>query len=133
VIDEGRLAELHETAILIDGHNDLAWRLRDEFDSDLDRFDIGTRHRDGHTDIPRLRAGGVDAQFFAAFVPSEFVERGIAVQATLEQIDLIQQLIRRYPELQGAGSAADIRRIAREGTIRPTAGSPRSASRSSAR
>jgi len=117
VAADDRVAELHQTAILVDGHNDLPWRLRDEFDSDLDRFDIGSRHTDGHTDIPRLRDGGVDAQFFAAYVPGAYAERGIAVEATLEQIDLIHRLTRRYPDFELARTAEDIRRTAGSGKI----------------
>lgn len=109
-------ADVHGRAIVIDGHNDLPWRLRIEFDSSLDRFDLAARHSDGHTDIPRLRDGGVTAQVFAAFVPSSYAGRG-AARVALEQIDLIRRLVACYPDFELARAAADVRRIAESGKI----------------
>jgi membrane dipeptidase len=111
-----RAAALHERALVIDGHNDLPWRLRAEFDSDLGRFDLATRQESGHTDIPRLREGGIDAQFLAAYVPSSYEGRG-ADRVALELIDVIQQAIRTYAELELAVTAADVRRIAGTGKV----------------
>ncbi len=111
-----RAAEVHGRAIVIDGHNDLPWRLRIEFESSFDRFDLAARHADGHTDIPRLREGGVAAQVFAAFVPSDYAGRG-AARVALEQIDLVKRLVARYPDFELARSAADVRRIAEGGKI----------------
>jgi membrane dipeptidase len=116
VADRQRAAAIHERAILVDGHNDLPWRLRSEFDSDFDRFDLAARHDDGHTDIPRLSEGGVDAQFFAAYVPSEYTGRSPA-RVALEQIDLIRRMADRYPDLEMAYTADDVRRIADSGKI----------------
>lgn len=115
--DRERAERLHREAIVIDGHNDLPWRLREKFGGDLARFDLGTRHDDGHTDIPRLREGGVKAQFFAAYVPPDYAGDGKAVKATLEQIDLIHRMVASYPDLEMAYVAADIRRIAAAGRI----------------
>lgn len=115
--DDARAARIHDEAIVVDGHNDLPWRLREEFDSSFERFDLAVRHGDGHTDIPRLREGGVDAQFFAAFVPPEYAEQGIAVEATLEQIDLIHRIAERYADLELARSVDDIRRTVHGGKI----------------
>ena len=109
-------AALHASSIVVDGHNDLAWRLRTQFGSDLDRFDLSLRHADGHTDIPRLRQGGVGAQFFAAYVPSDYANRG-ATRLALEQIDLIRRLIVRYPDFEAAYLAADVARIVGRGRI----------------
>lgn len=111
-----RAAAIHARAILVDGHNDLPWRMREEFGSSFDRFDIGMRHSDGHTDIPRLRDGGVGAQFFAAYVPTDYIGRG-AARVALEQIDLIRRMAARYPELEMAYTADDVRRIAGSGKI----------------
>ena len=107
--DYQQAAKIHARAIVVDGHNDLPWRLRMEFASSLDEFDLSLRHEDGHTDIPRLRDGGVGAQFFAAYVPSE-IEEGAARYAT-EQIELIKRLAARYPDLEMAYSVDDVRRI----------------------
>ncbi len=111
-----RAAAIRARAILVDGHNDLPWRVRSEFDSSFDLLDISARRADGHTDIPRLREGGVGAQFFAAYVPVDYIERG-AARVALEQIDLIRRMVARYPELEMAYSAQDVRRVVGSGKI----------------
>src|ERR671939_257056 len=73
-------------APLIDGHNDLLWELRQRAGYDLDRLDVGGPVPELQTDLPRLRAGGVGAQFWSAYVPASGDENADAV-ATLEQID----------------------------------------------
>jgi len=109
-------AELHQRAVLVDGHNDLPWRVLANMGSSFDRFDLALRHDDGHTDIPRLREGGVDAQFFAAYVPSDREGPG-AARLALEQIDLIRRMVTRYADFELALSAADVRRIVGAGKI----------------
>jgi membrane dipeptidase len=84
--------------------------------ADFDRFDLAVRHEDGHTDIPRLREGGVDAQFFAAYVPSDCEGPG-AARVALEQIDLIRRMVARYADFELALGADDVRRIAGSGRI----------------
>ncbi len=108
--------EIHRRVLVVDGHNDLPWRLRTLFASDIERFDLAVRHEDGHTDIPRLREGGVDALFFAAYVPSECEGHG-AARLALEQIDLIKRMVARYPELELARSARDVTRVVESGRI----------------
>jgi membrane dipeptidase len=110
MVDKRRVSEVHRRAIVLDGHNDLPWRLRVRFGSSLDRFDLAARHEDGHTDIPRLQEGGVDAQFFAAYVPCEYADRNPAAVAR-EQIDLIKRMAGRYPELELAYTASDVQSI----------------------
>lgn len=112
----GKAAELHQRAILVDGHNDLPWRMLAKMGSSFDRFDLAVRHEDGHTDIPRLREGAVDGQFFAAYVPSDCEGPG-AARVALEQIDLIRRMVARYADFELALSAADVRRIAGAGKI----------------
>jgi membrane dipeptidase len=107
---------IHQRAIVIDGHNDLAWRLRAKFGSTFEGFDLAVRHEDGHTDIPRLREGGVDAQFFAAYVPSDCEGPG-AARIALEQVDLIRQMVARYADFELALCAGDVRRIVGSGKI----------------
>jgi membrane dipeptidase len=105
---------------LIDGHNDLPWEIRDRFKSDLATIDLAS---DTHhlpvdvgqaalmTDIPRMRAGHVGAQFWSVWIPVE-TQGFQAVQMTLEQMDLVKRMTARYPaDLAMAYSAADIRRI----------------------
>ncbi|KPC63755.1 dipeptidase [Streptomyces chattanoogensis] len=82
---------------VVDGHNDLPWALREQVRYDLDRRDIaGDQSAHLHTDLPRLRAGGVGAQFWSVYVRAEYAGDH-AVSATLEQIDVVRQLVGRYP------------------------------------
>jgi membrane dipeptidase len=105
---------------LIDGHNDLPWEIRERYKSDFSAIDLGS---DTHhlpvgvdqaammTDIPRLRAGLVGAQFWSVWIPVE-VQGFQAVQTTLEQIDLVKRMAERYPrDFAMAYTAADIGRI----------------------
>ncbi len=70
-----------------------------------------------HTDLPRLAAGGVGAQFWSVFVPAELAGDA-AVATTLEQVDLVHRLIARYPDvLELALTAADVARITAAGKI----------------
>ncbi|MFD5147831.1 dipeptidase [Streptomyces sp. NPDC058401] len=103
---------------VVDGHNDLPWALRETVRYDLDRRDIG-RDQKGHlhTDIPRLRAGGVGAQFWSVYVRSDYAGDE-AVSATLEQIDVVAQLIDRYPhDLVRALTADDMEAARAQGRI----------------
>jgi membrane dipeptidase len=105
---------------LIDGHNDLPWEIRDRYKSDFSLIDlasdthhlpVGENQTALMTDIPRLRAGLVGAQFWSVWVPVE-VQGFQAVQMTLEQIDLVKRMAARYPaDFAMAYTAADIRRI----------------------
>jgi membrane dipeptidase len=105
---------------LIDGHNDLPWEIRERFKSDPAAVNLAadTSHlavEAGQatlmTDIPRLRAGHVGAQFWSVWIPVS-TQGFEAVQMTLEQIDLVKRMSAQYPaDLAMAYSAADIRRI----------------------
>jgi membrane dipeptidase len=101
---------------VVDGHNDLPWALRKQTRYDLDALDIaGDQHGRLHTDIPRLREGGVGAQYWSVYVPCEEPE---PVAATLEQIDCVRQLLARYPaDLAPALTAADMEAARRDGRI----------------
>jgi membrane dipeptidase len=102
---------------LIDGHNDLAWALRERAGYDMDRIDIAGPQPALHTDIPRLRAGGVGGQFWSVYVPSS-LQGSAAVTATLEQIDFVHAMIRRYPATFAlARSAAEAEQAAAGGKI----------------
>ncbi|MEV0374784.1 dipeptidase [Streptomyces sp. NPDC050636] len=83
---------------IVDGHNDLPWALRQQVRYDLDQRDIAVDQSEYlHTDLPRLRAGGVGAQFWSVYVRSDY-QGDTAVSATLEQIDAVRQLAARYPD-----------------------------------
>ncbi len=98
---------------VIDGHNDLAWALREA--GSLDQ-DISAPVDFTHTDLPRLAKGGVGAQFWSVYVPAE-LHGDAAVATTLEQIDLVRQLAERHPTLELAFTAADVRRIMTTGKV----------------
>jgi membrane dipeptidase len=101
---------------VFDGHNDLAWALR-KGAADPAAVDISRPVGYTHTDIPRLRAGGVAAQFWSVYVPAE-LDGDAAVATTLEQIDLVRGLVARHPgDLELALSAADVERIMRAGRV----------------
>ena len=113
-----RALRIHRSATLVDGHNDLPWQIRDKGNSSFDNLDIAQHQEGVHTDIPRLRKGGVGAQFWVAWVPPETMREGGGVRMALEQIDLIHRMVRRYHEtLELALSADDVVRIHRKGKI----------------
>jgi len=105
---------------LIDGHNDLPWEIRERYKSDVAAINLSadTRHLPTEagqaafmTDIPRLRAGHVGAQFWSVWIPVS-TQGFEAVQMTLEQIDLVKRMSAQYPaDFAMAYTAADIRRI----------------------
>jgi len=104
------------TTPLIDGHNDLPWEIRNSAAMDVEAYDLRSR-TPGHTDLERLRAGGVGAQFWSVYVPFEAVEVG-AARVQLEEIDIARQIIARYPDhLELALSPSDIERIFGAGKI----------------
>ncbi|MCW2871751.1 dipeptidase [Actinacidiphila oryziradicis] len=103
---------------VVDGHNDLPWALRQQVRYDLDQRDIATdQSAHLHTDIPRLRAGGVGAQFWSVYVRSDFAGDN-AVTAVLEQIDVVLRLVDRYPaDLRLAVTADDMEAARAEGRV----------------
>ena len=107
--------EVLASAPIIDGHNDLPMRLRALRGSEVEGLDRD--QPDFQTDLPRLRAGGVGAQFWSVYVPSDLPEPD-AVVATLEQVDLVHRMAAAYPgDLAVAWSAADVERAWEQGRI----------------
>jgi membrane dipeptidase len=96
---------------LVDGHNDLPWRIREDTVArgDPERYDIrGTAP--GHTDIPRLRRGMVGAQFWSIYIPGEIRDSGYA-RVQLEQFDIARRVIAKYPDVFAwTPTAASVRR-----------------------
>lgn len=113
-----RARELLAEYPVVDGHNDLPWALREQVNYDLDARDIATdQSAHLHTDIPRLRAGGVGAQFWSVYVRSDMAGDD-AVSATLEQIDAVAELLERHPaDLRRALTADDMETARSEGRI----------------
>ena len=112
-----RARALHEQVPLIDGHNDYPWALREKAQRNFEKLDIANPQPSIMTDIARLRAGGVGAQFWSVYVPVELTGQS-AVTATLEEIDTVHQMVRRYPEtFELALTADDVERIFKKGKI----------------
>jgi membrane dipeptidase len=113
----GLARELLSRYPVADGHNDLAWALREAGALELGDIDLDADVTFTHTDLPRLARGGVGAQFWSVYVPAE-LQGDAAVAATLEQIDLVHEIIRSYPAaLELALTAADIERIMKAGKV----------------
>jgi membrane dipeptidase len=113
-----RARALLRASPLIDGHNDFPMALQENnAQRDLDRLDIRIPQPKIHTDIPRLRQGGVGGQFWSVYVPAT-LQGGEAVRATLDQIDVVYRMVRKYPDtFELATTAADVERIFKTGRI----------------
>ena len=114
------VSEVLRAVPLIDGHNDLPWQYR-KLSNDFSRVHLETGTTDfkpsWHTDIPRLRAGMLGGQFWSVYVPATMTGP-LAVQTTMEQIDVVHRLCAAYPDTFGlALTADDIERIHRQGRI----------------
>ncbi len=114
VTDE-EVTRVHKSALLIDTHNDVT-------SLTVDGYDIGKPNTSGkptHTDIPRMKQGGMGAQFFAVYVDSEFVKGNHAANRTLQMIDTVRHdIVERYPnDFEMATTAAQIEAIHKRGKI----------------
>ncbi|MBN9119990.1 MAG: dipeptidase [Planctomycetes bacterium] len=117
VVSEKALA-IHKEALLVDGHNDLPWELREADAPGFKNVDLTKPQKKFHTDIERLRRGNVGAQFWSAYVPANTAGKGTAVKMTLEQIDVIHEMARRYPDtFEMAYGTEDVFRIRKGGKI----------------
>ena len=113
---EDRARRIHSSAPVIDGHNDLPWELREKWDSDPHRADLRHEQKEFHTDLARMKQGGVGAQFWSAWVA--FDPDRSTLPRFLEQIDLIHRLVEAYPdELEMVASASDLERARARGRI----------------
>jgi membrane dipeptidase len=90
---------------VLDGHNDLLWTMRGKNCYDFAAYDVGERQTETHTDLPRLREGGVGAQFWSVFVPCQEGER--SVRSTLEQVDAAYAMLERYADRLALATTAD--------------------------
>ncbi|XP_037779280.1 dipeptidase 1-like [Penaeus monodon] len=126
---EDTLARVHRILSkvpLIDGHNDLAWNIRNFVHNKLEKVDLSLNlstvepwgsSQWSHTDLARMRQGRLGAQFWAAYVPcgAQYLN---AAQVTLEQIDVIKRIIARYPQHLGyAQSYASLMEVYNSGRI----------------
>lgn len=114
--DEAR--KIHSAGMLFDGHNDLPWQMRKIGESSFSQVDIAKPQPQLHTDIPRLKAGGLKAQFWSVYVPASTDREGTALLQTVQQVELVKTMVATYPEtFELASTAADIRRIVKAGKI----------------
>lgn len=111
-----RAKALHRAIPMIDTHNDLPEMLRERAHSDLAKMNPEDRLENIDTDLPRLKQGLVGGQFWAAYVPASFADRGGAGYA-LEQIDVIRRMTAQSPSLGWATTATDIARVHAGGKI----------------
>ena len=103
---------------IIDGHNDLPSELIDKAGSNPARFDLNQPQPQFHTDLPRLKAGRVGAQFWSAYITNDSIPTGGAMRVGIRQVDMVHRMVRQYPQqLEMAYSAADIERIEKTGRI----------------
>ena len=114
---------------IVDGHNDLPWRIREdkEHPMDVEWYDL-RGHTAGMTDLARLKAGHVGGQFWSIYIPGEradatYKPRGIVssqpgyARAQLEQIDIARRVIAKYPEMQWATTADSVRAAMKRGRL----------------
>jgi membrane dipeptidase len=111
-VSDAEVMRVHRSTLLIDTHNDVPTRT-------VDGFDIGSHTGTGHTDIARLKEGGVGAQFFAVYVAASYVTGNRSANRTLQMIDTVRHdIIDRYPnDFMLATSAKDIEEAHRRGKI----------------
>jgi membrane dipeptidase len=107
---------LLQSTPLIDGHNDLPWVIREEAGGDVVAYDLASS-KELDTDIPKLRAGLLGAQFWSVWVPGEIAAIDYG-RVQLEQIDIARQIIDTHPDtFELALTADDIERIFKVGRI----------------
>ena len=116
---QARIDRILKAMPLIDGHNDLAEQLRENYQLSIEGLASGTDKREHPlmTDMARLHQGRVGAQFWSVYIPSE-VTGDTAIRATIEQIDIVKRMVKAYPnDLALAGTADDIVRIHKTGRV----------------
>ncbi len=111
-VTDAEVTSVHRSALLIDTHNDVTSRT-------LDGFDIGPRAKDGHTDLARLREGGVGAVFFAVYVGGEYATGNHSANRALQMIDTVRRdILAKYPnDFVFAATAAEIEAAHKRGKI----------------
>lgn len=116
--DLDRARRVLSTTALIDGHNDLAWAIRESKTAsrDVDAYDLRTR-TPGHTDLARLKEGMIGGQFWSIYIPGDVADSGFA-RIQMEQIDIARRVVEKYPErLTWALTASGMRRAFKDGKI----------------
>lgn len=111
-VTDAEVRKVHRSAILIDGHNDVT-------SATVEGADLGIRRNEGHSDIPRMKEGGMAAQFFASYVATSYIDKNGAAHRALQMIDTIRHdIVERHPaDFQLALRAGDISRIRKSGRM----------------
>jgi N-acyl-D-amino-acid deacylase len=110
--------KVHAASYVWDGHNDLPWEARQRASLNFEKLDISKPQPEIHTDIERLKKGNVGAQFWSVYVPVSTIRKGESLLTTLEQIDFVHALVKRYPEtFELALTVDDVERIQKSGKI----------------
>ena len=109
-----RARAIHTDLPVVDGHNDLPWKIRTSADGDLSKADPRKRLVGYHTDVPRMIEGGVGAQLWSVYVPAEIAH---PFDQTLNQIQLVEEMIALDDRLEPARTGSDARRIRDSGRI----------------
>src|SRR6059058_244655 len=104
------VAKAEPPAITVDTHADTPSEFLDH------PFDLGALNSRGHFDYPRMKAGGLDAEFFAAYVPAKYAKDGGAAAFCMKIMETIHEMVDNYPQwVRFAQSTSDIRRITADG------------------
>ncbi len=108
---------IHESSPVFDGHNDLPWALRNH-EGTVASLNLREEQSDFDTDIPRLRRGGVGAQFWSVYVPVSTAAQNSSLTTTLEQIAMVRELTEKYSDVfELAMNTSDIKRIRNQGKL----------------
>ena len=117
---QARIDRILKATPLIDGHNDIAEQLAENYKRDISGLTSGTDQRQPNplmTDMARLHAGRVGGQFWSVYIDGT-ITGDAAIRETLEQIDIVKRMIAAYPnDLEQAYTAADVVRIHKAGKI----------------
>ncbi|MEA3067012.1 MAG: rane dipeptidase, partial [Sphingomonadales bacterium] len=117
---QARIDRILKATPLIDGHNDIAEQLRENYKLTVEGLASGTdrwKPKPLMTDMARLHEGRVGAQFWSVYIPSE-VTGDAAIRETIEQIDIVKRMVKAYPkDLALAGTADDVVRIHKSGRV----------------
>ena len=115
-----RIDRILKKTPLIDGHNDIAEQVAENYKRSIGGLASGTDQRQPHalmTDMERLHEGRVGGQFWSVYIPSD-VTGDAAIRETIEQIDIVKRLVKAYPgDLALARTADDVVRIHRKGRV----------------